>query len=89
MSSFTEVLKKIDDATTAAANRVVAFVEKLKAKGVEVTAEEQAEADAIVSHLTGIAADAENPVPEPTPAPTPDPAPAPAAEPTTEPTPGA
>jgi len=66
MSTFSEVLKKIDDATNAAGNRVAALISSIKSKGAEVSPEDQAEADAIVAHLTGIAADEANPVPSPT-----------------------
>ena len=62
MNNFDEVLKTIDTATTAVAERV----SKLTAS-LTLTPEQQAEADAIVAHLNAIAADPTNPVPTPTP----------------------
>jgi hypothetical protein len=63
MDNFDIVLQKIDAATTATATRVAALIDSLKANGQTLTAEKQTEADAIVAHLTGIAADPAEPVP--------------------------
>jgi hypothetical protein len=70
MSQFSEVLQKIDAATTAAAERVSALITSIKSNGATLTAEDQAEANSIVTHLTAIGADESNPVPAPVDAPT-------------------
>lgn len=63
MATFDEVLAKIDAATTAAGQRVDALIAGIKASGATLTTEQEAEASAIVAHLTGIAAGPANPVP--------------------------
>jgi len=67
MATIDEKLTAIDAATTAAGQRVDALIASIKASGQTLTPAQQAEADAIVSHLTGIAADPANPVPAVTP----------------------
>jgi hypothetical protein len=62
MRNFDEVLAAIDAATTAAATRVTALIESIKASA-SLTDAQQTEADAIVAHLNGIGADAVTPVP--------------------------
>lgn len=63
MATFDEVISQIDTAATAAGQRVDALISSIKANGQVLTAEQEAEASAIVAHLTALGADPANPVP--------------------------
>ncbi len=63
MDTIETILQKIDAATTAAGERVAALITSITADKGTLTEAQQAEADAIVAHLTGIAADPAEPVP--------------------------
>lgn len=56
MDNIEQVFAKIDAATTAAGQRVLALIDSIKAEKGELSADQQAEADAIVAHLSAMGA---------------------------------
>jgi len=63
---FTEVLSRIDTATTGIANKISALQEEIKGAGLPASVEESvlAKLGTIATNLEGIAKDPENPTPE-------------------------
>lgn len=64
---FAAVIKRIDDATTAEADRLKALKDQIAALGLDATTEESifAQLDASAARLEGLGSDPENPVPQP------------------------
>jgi hypothetical protein len=64
---FAAVIKRIDDATTAEADRLKALKDQIAALGLDATTEESifTQLDAAAARLEGIGADPENPIPQP------------------------